>query len=343
MEKIKSMSLHPLRVEEDFGFQKLVIAEVDKLPLVDTAPGYTAGLKSAVEAFKQAYQQFDTALKAATTVPAAKRAAELDALRDEAWRAMCEYAKASMAFPLADISLTATEVYGLFRKYGDLATLPQTEETGRLHNLLQDLAAVAPARMAAANFKPLLESLQRCEDDYLVAASERAAQEGTVQVGIIKKNRAVADEAYRTLVETVNALAIVNGVPPYTAFINPVNAIIDRQKAVLAARRTANAKKTVTPKDGGTGKGDKNNPYAEELERLAAMIAEYERSSHFPAGSVKFTGLAAGTGDERAYQVYLDDQPADLFWLTVKNGKLTEIEFKIQPGQPGGLETEKIK
>lgn len=35
MERIKNMSLHPLRVEEDFGFQKLIIAEVDKLPLAD--------------------------------------------------------------------------------------------------------------------------------------------------------------------------------------------------------------------------------------------------------------------------------------------------------------------
>ena len=45
----------------------------------------------------------------------------------------------------------------------------------------------------------------------------------------------------------------------------------------------------------------------------------------------------------RAYQVYLSDQPSDLVWLTAKDGKLKEIEFKAQPGQQGGLEVERIK
>jgi hypothetical protein len=44
MERIKNMSLHPLRVEEDFGFQKLVVAETEKLPLADIQPGHTARL-----------------------------------------------------------------------------------------------------------------------------------------------------------------------------------------------------------------------------------------------------------------------------------------------------------
>lgn len=339
MERIKNMSLHPLRVEEDFGFQKLIIAEVDKLPLADSKPGYTLGLKTAVEAFKQAYGKFDDALKASATVPAAKTAAEKDALRDEAWRTMREYAKAAMAFPVAEIAATAQEVYALFKKYGDLATLPQTEETGRLHNLLQDLSAVDGGRMTAANFTPLFDHLRQCENEYLTAAGERAVQEGAVEVGIIKLSRVAADAACRTLTDMVNALAIVNGAEPYMAFIEPVNAHIDRMKMVLAARRTVNAKKPSAAKGGKSQIGS----HAEELKRLKTMIAEYERSAHFTPGIVQFTGLAAGKDATRAYQVYLSDQPGDLFWLTVKDGKLEETEFKIQPGQQGGLEVERIK
>ena len=343
MERIKNMSLHPLRVEEDFGFQKLIIAEVDKLPLADSKPGYTLGLKTAVEAFRQAYGKFDDALKASATVPAAKVAAEKDALRDEAWRAMREYVKATMAFPVIDIAQTAAEVYALFKKYGDLATLPQTEETGRLHNLLQDLSAIDSGRMTAANFTTPLDHLRQCEEDFLVAAGERAAQEGAVEVGIIKQSRIAADAACRTLTDTVNALAIVNGAEPYKPFVEPVNAHIDRMKTVLAARRTVNAKKPSAAKGAGKTGKLKDNAHAGELARLKAMIAEYELSSHLTPGIVQFTGLAAGKDATRAYQVYLSDQPADLFWLTVKDGKLTETELKPEPGQPGGLPTEKIK
>ncbi|MCE2617691.1 DUF6261 family protein, partial [Phocaeicola oris] len=176
--KIKSFDLAHTRVEEDFGFQKLIAAETEKLPLTDSKPGYAEGLRKAVQAFIHAYQMFDDALKASDSVPAAKTATEKDALRDEAWRAMREYVKASTGYPVPEVAQTATEVYELFKKYGDLATLPQTEETGRLHNLLQDLDAVDDARMTAAHFKPLVDNLRQREDEFLAAAKERAVQEG---------------------------------------------------------------------------------------------------------------------------------------------------------------------
>ena len=58
----------------------------------------------------------------------------------------------------------------------------------------------------------------------------------------MKEIRQTADNAYRSLVELVNALTVVNGEAPYATFIDHVNAIIDRQNTVLKARQT-NAKK----------------------------------------------------------------------------------------------------
>ncbi len=55
--------------------------------------------------------------------------------------------------------------------------------------------------------------------------------------------------------------------------------------------------------------GDLADPHAEELARHKTLIAEYEQSSHFTVGAVKFTVLAAGTDTECAYQVYLADEP----------------------------------
>ncbi|MGP1435531.1 MAG: hypothetical protein ACTTKN_02705 [Phocaeicola sp.] len=69
IKSIQKLDLTRLRVEEDFGFQKLVIAETEKLPLADTKPGHAVGI---------------------------------DALRDEAWRAMRKYVLFIMTyFPVA--------------------------------------------------------------------------------------------------------------------------------------------------------------------------------------------------------------------------------------------------
>ena len=132
----------------------------------------------------------------------------------------------------------------------------------------------------------------------------------------------------------VNAHAEIEGDAAYLPFMRYVNEQIRRFKEQVIP----------SPGKGGkSGKSGRSASHAEELARLKAMITEYEQSSHFTPGIVRFTGLAAGKDAARAYQVYLSDQPDDLFWLTVKDGKLTEIEFKVQPGQQGGLEVERIK
>ena len=47
-----------------------------------------------------------------------------------------------------------------------------------------------------------------------------------------------AEAAYRSLVDTVNALAMINGDAAYATFIDHVNAMIERQKAISKARST---------------------------------------------------------------------------------------------------------
>ena len=59
----------------------------------------------------------------------------------------------------------------------------------------------------------------------------------------MKETRTAAEAAYRSLVDTVNALAMINGDANYATFIDHVNAVIDRQKAILRTRATNNAKK----------------------------------------------------------------------------------------------------
>ena len=85
--------------------------------------------------------------------------------------------------------------------------------------------------------------LQAIEEAFLAAAAQRTEADAVRQVGIVKETRTAADAAYHSLVDTVNALAMINGDTEYATFIDHVNAVIDRQKAILKARQTNNAKK----------------------------------------------------------------------------------------------------
>lgn len=75
-------------------------------------------------------------------------------------------------------------------------------------------------------------------------ASLTEAQKAALRItGIVKQTRTAADAAFRTLVERVNALALINGDADYAPFIDHVNVIIDQAEATLAGRSTRAEKK----------------------------------------------------------------------------------------------------
>ena len=245
MKKIKTFGLTTLRVEECFGYLKLVETETANLPLqeedgtgspsVVSLANTASVLDATVTSFTTAVDAFDTALKASDTNPATAKATAADDARDAAWRGANNYAAAMCAHPDADLRAIAEQCKAVFDKYGDPTKLAQTEESGILHNLLQDLKALPVAEI---DFTAWVEELQYREEQFLAAAAERTEADAARQVGIVKETRTAAEAAYRSLVDTVNALAMINGDTTYATFIDHVNAMIERQKAISKARST---------------------------------------------------------------------------------------------------------
>ena len=231
MKKIKNFGLTSLRVEECFGYLKQILAETANLPSEETPAAQT----TAVNAFDTAFDAFDTALKASAVNPATVTATAADDARDAAWRGANNYAAAMCAHPDADLRAIAEQCKAVFDKYGDPTKLAQTEESGILHNLLQDLNALP---IAEIDFTAWVEELQYREEQFLAAAAARTEADAARQVGIVKETRTAAEAAYRSLVDTVNALAMINGDTAYATFIDHVNAMIERQKAISKARST---------------------------------------------------------------------------------------------------------
>ena len=238
MKKITTINLTRLRVEEDFGFLKLVLAETENLPAEETPSILTA----AVNSFETAFNAFDAALKASATNPATASATDADVERDQSWRGINAYVKAMCSHPTDDVASAATEAKSLFDKYGDPTSLAQTEESGVLHNLLQDLEAFDSAKRTSLALDVWIADLKTKEDAFLAAAARRTEADAARQVGIVKETRTAAESAYRSLVDTVNALAMINGDADYATFIDHVNAVIERQKGILKARKTRGEK-----------------------------------------------------------------------------------------------------
>ena len=259
MKKIKNYGVTTLHVEELFGYLKQVETETVNLPISEEEerPGglsvmaaTDSVLETKVNEFTTAVDAFDDALKASAVNPATATATAADDARDASWRGGNNYLTAMCAHPDAEIAAYAAEAKSLFDKYGDPTKLAQTEESGVLHNLLQDLEALDSSKRTALNLDVWITDLKTKENAFLAAAAQRTEADAARQVGIVKETRTAAETAYRSLVDTVNALAMINGDAEYATFIDHVNAMIERQKAISKARVTRAKKKEDEEKPG---------------------------------------------------------------------------------------------
>lgn len=252
--KIKKFSATPLRVEENFGFLKQVQAEAkacfsgsdsespDEISLLAEGRASSA-LNASLDVFNDALDGYDAALKESASIPSASVASAADAERDFAWRGGNAYVKAMTAHPVEATRAAAVEVKALFDKYGDPTSLSQAEESGVLHNLTQDLQALPSEKRTALALDVWIADLETKEEAFLAAVQQRTSEQSERIIGIVKQSRQKADEAYDSLVETVNALVLLEGEADYATFIDHMNVLIDRQKTVIKTRATLNAKK----------------------------------------------------------------------------------------------------
>ena len=249
--KISTINITKLRVQEDFGFQELVKNETDQLPLTESAPGYTAGLKAVVEDHGKAFGEFDTSLKAAQSVPSAAEVSDLDRQRDNACTKFFTFVRGVSGHPDANIALIGADAVAIFKKYGggSIVDQPQNQESGTLRNLIQDFRALDTSKLTQTGIKAFVDDLEEKQTAYLAAVKKRAREERVKIIGVIRQKRQACDAAYLKLVETVNALVVVTGDTPYKDFVESVNSHISHQKTTLANRQTNADKKPKDPKN----------------------------------------------------------------------------------------------
>ena len=265
MEQIYVFNPIRLRNEEAFGFFKLVIsllphllkeAEPENPDVVSVEGGVSAlsgsgevinaMLEAPINAFEAAYQAFDVALESSTADSAEAKAYE--ELRDRLWRSNNAYLKAMTAHPNPELAAIAERLKAEFDKYGDVTYLPVVQESGALHNLIQDIQAIPAQDRSKIHYEEWFNALDTAENNYLAAVASRTDVRSEKEVGAVKRTRIEAEAAYTHLVEVVNLLAKVEGDTAYLPFINRMNVLIAEQRSTLKARQTraSKAKEPVT-------------------------------------------------------------------------------------------------
>ena len=284
---------------------------------------------------------FDANLKLLTDIVAQSRISDetadivaVDKEADDLITYILSAIRSAKQSPVAAQKAAATTLYNATKPYAGIQQKAQRQEVQQARGLLADLAKPElKAHVQTLALQPAVDQLSATITRYASLLESRAASQVAANLGAAKPVREKMNAEYDEMTTVAFAFSIAAPAAELTAFITKLNKLIDDTNTAYNQSR-AQMKVTKSTTSGGKK--------SEEVKRVESLIAAYEQESHLTPGVMKFTGLAAGTGSERAYKMVTDDVD-NPFWVRIADGKLVDVEFKIQPGEPGGLTVEKLK
>ena len=284
---------------------------------------------------------FDANLKLLTDIVAQSRISDetaeievVDKEADDLITYILSAIRSAKQSPVAAQKAAATTLYNATKPYAGIQQMAQRQEVQQARGLLTDLAKPdLKAHVQTLALQPAVDQLKTTVDRYASLLESRSASQVAANLGAAKPVREKMNDEYDEMTTVAFAFSIAAPATELTTFITKLNKLIDNTNTAYNQSR-AQMKVTKSTTSGGKK--------SEEVKRVESLIAAYEQESHLTPGVMKFTGLVAGTGSERAYKMVTDDVD-NPFWVRIADGKLVDVEFKIQPGEPGGLTVEKLK
>ena len=180
----------------------------------------------------------------------------LDAERDKHYKALRKAIKFFLSHPDAQLVKAAQRLERLLKDYNIDPKMQLDRETGLLLNLISDLETKSAADVTALALTPVVQAMKQANDKLREVTRARANDRAVQIVGQLKQAQHASDEAYRTLVQKVNALAVVEGEADYADFISKMNEQVKHYKQEVLPK----AKKKDDGKQPGDKPGDGKKP-----------------------------------------------------------------------------------
>ena len=159
-------------------------------------------------ALQTALKAEDDALALSKANLLSKEIKAIDAERDKHYKALRKAIKFFLSHPDAEQVKAAQRLERLLKDYNIDPKMQLDRETGLLLNLISDLETKSAADVTALALTPVVQAMKQANDKLREVTRARANDRAVQIVGQLKQAQHASDEAYRTLVQKVNALAV---------------------------------------------------------------------------------------------------------------------------------------
>jgi len=221
--KISSIHLNNMRNDAHFQFH------TEFRDLVVQQNPLTLKVKPQFDSYLPLYNRVDDALKKIVKSEFTAKIHEADKARDEIYLGIVETNTAALRHFNPAVRQAAERLKILFDTYGNVANKPLNEETSAIYNILQELKGKYTADVESVGLTQWVAELETRNQTFEGLVKERFDETAARTTDIVMKQaRAQLDEAYKTIVERINALAVVEGVAAYEPFIKTLGAVITK-------------------------------------------------------------------------------------------------------------------
>jgi len=186
----------------------------------------TLKIKPQFDGYLPLYNRVDDALKKIVKSEFTAKIHEADKARDEIYIGMAETNTAALKHFSPQVREAASRLKILFDTYGNVANKPLNEETSAIYNILQELKGKYTADAASVGIAQWVAELENRNKTFESLVKERFDETAHRTDIVLREARGKLDDAYRIIIERLNALAVVEGEAAYEAFIRTLNAVV---------------------------------------------------------------------------------------------------------------------
>lgn len=250
MRQINEINLQRMNNGAHFTFMSDVLARA----LADEA--VMAKAEALVNALKTAVAAEDDALKLSQKNMLTDDIAKADSDRDSLYYAYKQAVESTLGVSVEALQGAAKVLAQHIKDYRIDPKAELHQETGLLVNFIADLEEKYQTQVATLGLTAIVAALKEANERVRTYTLQRTEDRMAQQVGAMKAARLACDDAYRKLVQMVNALAVVFGEADYAKFIDYMNTEITQYKRQVLGQKVSADDGGTTPDDGGTTPDD---------------------------------------------------------------------------------------
>lgn len=228
--KIFEINLSRLQNEEHFKYQTGVKELIIKL-----TPA-ALGIEPQFLAYLPLYDNECDAIDYVRKSDITDALTDSDAGRDNTYRGFADYIKSACNHYIPEMKQAASRVQIVIDEHGNIAAKTYDKETAAIISLISKLNQHYADDVTTLGIAGWLNELQANNESFDQLMNNRYTKE-TIKTQLrMKTVRLEVDDAYRSIIDRINALIIVNGEADYKEFVGEMNERIDRYNINLSVR-----------------------------------------------------------------------------------------------------------